>query len=161
MKSPVRLGRVHVFNRRLPCTLGRSGLAASKREGDGATPSGTLAITACLYRPDRLAPPAPWAIPLRRGDLWSDDPADPAYNSLVRAPHPFSHERLRRPDPLYDIILTTDWNAARTPGEGSAIFLHQWRRPGFPTEGCLAFRRDHLRWLAARAAPGTNVRITA
>ena len=67
---------------------------------------------------------------------------------------------LRRADPLYDIVLLTDWNwpLAET-GRGSAIFLHQWRRPGYPTEGCLAFARSDIRWLAERAAPGTPILI--
>lgn len=143
-----------------PCSRGRGGLTDDKREGDGATPRGAHRITGLLYRPDRMAPPAPWAQPIRPGDLWSDDPADPAYNSLVRAPYAASHEVLRRADPLYDLVLLTDWNWPHaTPGRGSAIFLHRWRRPGYPTEGCLAFRPDHLRRIAALAPPGTVLMI--
>ena len=143
---------------RFPCTIGRSGLTRDKREGDGTTPRGTHRITGMLFRPDRMTPPAPWARPIGPGDLWSDDVNDPEYNQPVRAPHPFSHEYLRRPDPLYDLILLTDWNWPRArPGGGSAIFIHQWRRPGFPTEGCIALRREHLHRLAARIAPGTRL----
>ncbi|WP_323765921.1 L,D-transpeptidase family protein [Marinovum sp.] len=141
-----------------PCSIGRGGLTRDKREGDGATPRGTHHITGLLYRPDRMARPTPWAEPILPGDLWSDAPSDPAYNSLVRAPCAASHEVLRRPDPLYDLVLLTDWNwPEATPGRGSAIFLHRWRRPGYPTEGCLAFRPDHLRAIAALAAPGTRL----
>ena len=144
--------------RLFPCTIGKGGLTAHKREGDGATPRGIHHITGLLYRADRLAAPAPWAIPIGKDDLWSDAPDDPAYNTLVRAPYGPSHEALRRADPLYDVILLTDWNWPKaTPGKGSAIFLHQYRRKGYPTEGCIAFRRDHLHWIAARAAPGTRI----
>ena len=143
---------------RFPCTIGRGGIVTDKREGDGATPSGVHRITGMLYRPDRMARPNAWALPIRPGDLWSDDPADPAYNLKVRAPHPFSHEHLRRADPLYDIVLLTDWNwPDAVQGHGSAIFLHQWRRPGFPTAGCVAFRRDHLRRIATMIAPGARL----
>ena len=146
--------------RRFPGVIGRGGRRADKREGDGATPHGLHRITGMLYRPDRIARPADWAVPIRPGDLWSDDPADPAYNLKTRAPHPFSHERLRRADPLYDLVLLTDWNwPDARPGHGSAIFLHQWRRPGYRTEGCIAFRRDHLRWIAGRIAPGTRLLV--
>lgn len=147
------------FRRRVfPCTVGRGGVRADKREGDGATPAGRHRIVGMLYRPDRLAPPAPWARPIRTGDLWSDDLRDPAYNRLVRAPHAFGHELLRRADPLYDLVLLTDWNwPDAVPGCGSAIFLHRWRRPGYPTEGCIALRPDHLRWIAARIAPGAGL----
>ena len=86
------------------------------------------------------------------------DPADPAYNTLVRAPHRFGHETLRRPDPLYDVVLLTDWNwPDARPGRGSAIFLHVWRKPRHPTEGCIAVRRDHLEWIVRRVAPGSRV----
>lgn len=109
-----------------------------------------------LYRPDRMARPASWAVPIRPPDLWSDDPNDGAYNLMVRAPYTASHEKLRRADPLYDLMLLTDWNwPYPVKGRGSAIFIHQWRRPGYPTEGCIALRRDHLRRIAARVLPGT------
>ncbi len=140
-----------------PCTLGRGGVAGDKREGDGATPRGVHRITGLLYRADRIARPAPWARAIGPRDLWSDDPGDPDYNSLVRAPHAFSHERLRRSDRLYDLVLTTDWNAAGEPGRGSAIFLHRWRRLGHPTAGCIALRPDHLARLARRLAPGKRL----
>ncbi|TMV57367.1 hypothetical protein FGG78_37230, partial [Thioclava sp. BHET1] len=68
------------------------------------------------------------------------------------------HEVLRRADPLYDLILVTDWNRAPArPGKGSAIFIHRWRRPRYPTAGCLAFAPQDLLWLAHRLAPGMTV----
>jgi len=144
----------------LPCSIGRGGVTGDKREGDMATPRGVLTITGCLYRPDRLARPAPWAEPILTGDLWCDDPHDPAYNLHVRAPFGAGHERLRLADPRYDIVLTTDWNwPLAEPAKGSAIFVHQWRRPGYPTAGCIALSRLHLRWLAARAAPGSRILV--
>ena len=147
------------FHGRLfPCTIGKGGVTRAKREGDGATPAGTHCITGMLYRADRMARPAPWAVAIGPGDLWSDDVSDPAYNHPVRAPHRFSHECLRRADPLYDLVLLSDWNwPDAVPGCGSAIFIHQWRRPGFPTEGCVALRRDHLRWIARRVSRGTRL----
>lgn len=141
-----------------PCTIGRGGVQRDKREGDGATPVGLHHIVGMLYRPDRVAPPVPWAEPILPGDLWSDAAHDTAYNQHVRAPYPHSHEMLRRADPLYDIVLLTDWNwPDATPGRGSAIFLHQWRRPGFPTEGCVAFRRDHLHEIARHVTRNTRL----
>jgi len=150
------------MGRRFPCAIGKGGVSGDKREGDGATPAGEMRVVGMLYRPDRIARPAWWAEPIRPTDGWSDDAGDPAYNQRVRLPYAPSHERLRRADPLYDIVLLTDWNwPDATPGAGSAIFLHQWRRPGFPTEGCIAFRRDHLRWIAARVVPGTRIIVSA
>ncbi|MCB4457644.1 L,D-transpeptidase family protein [Leisingera sp. McT4-56] len=153
---------VRFLGRVLPCTIGKGGLSAGKREGDGATPVGIHRIAGMLYRPDRLRRPAPWAEPIGPRDLWSDDAGHGSYNHRVRAPYAFSHERLRRADPLYDLVLITDWNwPDAIPGKGSAIFLHQWRRPGFSTEGCIAFSRTDLHWLAARIQPGTRVIVPA
>ncbi|MEX1234269.1 MAG: L,D-transpeptidase family protein [Roseovarius sp.] len=141
-----------------PCSIGRGGIRADKREGDGATPAGVHRVVMTLYRPDRIACPAPWAQTILPGDLWSDASDDAAYNTAVRAPYAPSHEALRRADPLYDLILVTDWNWPNAvPGKGSCIFIHQWRRPGYPTEGCLALRRDHLFHLAGEIPPETRV----
>lgn len=150
--------------RRFPCSVGRGGVvpAGQKREGDGATPAGVLRIVGMLYRPDRIRPPNDWALTIGPGDLWSDDPVDPDYNHLVRAPHRFGHEHLRRADPMYDLVLLTDWNwPDAVAGRGSAIFVHQWRRPGAPTAGCIAFARADLRWIGERVRPGTRVIVQA
>lgn len=146
--------------RRLPCTVGRGGIvaASAKREGDGATPAGVHRLVGMLYRPDRLERPADWALPIGPSDLWSDDPRDEDYNLMVRAPHRFSHERLRRPDPMYDLVILTDWNWPHAePGRGSAIFIHQWRRPGAPTAGCIGLSRSDLHWIAPRITHQTRL----
>lgn len=143
----------------MPCTLGRGGVVtgAAKREGDGATPAGIHRITAVLYRPDRVPQPCRWAVPIGPQDRWCDASGHAAYNQLVRSPLIASHERMRRADPLYDLVLVTDWNRDGSPGRGSAIFIHQWRRPGYPTAGCIALARQDLRWLAARLRPGARL----
>jgi L,D-peptidoglycan transpeptidase YkuD (ErfK/YbiS/YcfS/YnhG family) len=141
-----------------PCSIGKGGLTGSKREGDGATPRGCHRITGMLYRPDRLCAPAHWAAPIGPGDLWSDAPDAEDYNHLVQAPYPYSHEKLRRADPLYDLVLLTDWNwPDAQAGRGSAIFIHQWRRPGYPTEGCVALRRRDLHQIARQITPDTRL----
>ena len=149
---------VRFLDRTIPCSVGRGGVSADKREGDGATPAGAHRIVALLFRPDRMAPPNGWARPIRPGDLWSDASGEAGYNTLVRVPYAASHEVMRRGDPLYDLVLVTDWNwPDAVPGKGSAIFLHQWRRPGYPTAGCVAFSRRDLRWIAARIEPGARL----
>lgn len=141
-----------------PCTIGKGGISNRKREGDGATPSGVHRLVGMLYRPDRMKRPANWAVPIRPGDLWSDDPTHEDYNMMVRAPYPYSHEKLRRADPLYDLVLLTDWNwPYAVKGDGSAIFIHQFRRPGYPTEGCIALARAHLHRLAPRITLQTRL----
>ncbi len=146
--------------RRFACTIGRGGVVAAerKREGDGATPAGVHRIVGMLYRPDRMVRPTDWALPIGPMDLWSDDVRDPDYNLMVRAPHGFSHEHLRRADPQYDLVLITDWNwPYSVPGRGSAIFLHRWRRPCAPTAGCIAFSAPDLLWIAQRLRPQSRL----
>lgn len=150
------------MNRRFACSVGRGGITTTKREGDGGSPAGVHRIVGMLYRPDRLTAPADWALPFGPVDLWSDDPKDDDYNTMVRAPHGFGHERLSRPDPAYDLILITDWNwPYATPGKGSAIFIHTWRKPRHPTAGCVCFARADLLWIAARIRHQTRLIIRA
>lgn len=146
--------RARFLGRSFPCTVGRGGIRPDKREGDGATPEGVHGFIGLLHRPDRVARSAVpgWARPIGLCDIWSDDPRDPDYNLYLQsARHPFGHERLRRADPLYDVILLTDWNWPRAEaGAGSAIFVHAWRAPGHPTAGCIGLDPRALRWIAHR-----------
>ncbi|KAJ57467.1 hypothetical protein ACMU_02890 [Actibacterium mucosum KCTC 23349] len=147
--------------RRMPCAIGRGGLTGDKREGDGATPLGAHRVVGGYYRADRMAQPAAWLAPIGPRDLWCDDPTHPAYNLPVQAPFDGSHERLRRGDPLYDLVLATTWNFPDAePGRGSAIFVHQWRKPRHPTEGCVAFHARDLRWLLRHIGPGSVIEIS-
>lgn len=151
------------MGRSFPCAIGRGGIVPGheKREGDGATPAGVHRLIGMLYNPSRLTAPADWALPVSPLDRWSDDPRDPDYNLMVRLPHDFSHERLWRADPLYDLVILTNWNWPQAePGRGSAIFLHSWRRPRFPTAGCVAFRQRDLLWIAARIRHASRLIIT-
>jgi len=151
---------VRFRGRKFPRTIGRGGLTGCKVEGDGATPRGEHRIVGMLYRADRIARPAAWAVPIGPADLWSDDVRDPDYNTMVRAPHHFSHERLRRADSMYDLVLITDWNWPNAvKGRGSAIFIHAWRGKGRPTAGCIAFNPVHLAWISARITSSLRVVI--
>lgn len=151
---------VRFMGRTFPARVGRGGITTRKREGDGATPAGTHRFIGLLYRPDRVARTAlpDWAKPMDRGLLWCDDPDHEDYNQPVAAPFGASHERMRRVDPQYDVVLLTDWNwpEARA-GRGSAIFVHIRRGPGHPTAGCVALRRDHLLWIVRRIRHETRL----
>lgn len=146
--------------RRYPVALGRSGRRACKREGDGATPSGTWRPVRVLYRPDRVArprTPLPVAA-IDRSDGWCDASGDRNYNRLVRLPYPASAESLWRNDHLYDLLVVLDYNQRpRVRGGGSAIFMHLARTGYRPTEGCIAFSDIDLRLLLARLTRATRI----
>lgn len=142
-----------VVERRVKCALGRAGMTADKREGDGATPIGRFPLRRVLYRADRVRLPAS-ALPsaaIEPGDGWCDDPASPDYNRQVRLPITASHEHLWRLDELYDIVVVLGHNDdPPIAGAGSAIFLHVAKPDFSPTEGCVAIARgDLLELLAA------------
>ena len=145
-------GTLTIRNETFRAALGRGGVRADKREGDGATPVGVLPLRNVLYRPDRgTAPACAVAVhALAPDDGWCDAPADPAYNKAVRLPFPASAEALWRDDSLYDIIGILGWNDLPVrPGHGSAIFLHIARPDYAPTDGCVALAPDHLRRVLA------------
>ena len=136
---------LRLANRTLPCVIGRNGITSFKREGDKKTPSGKHQIVGMLYRPDRIKRPRSWALPIRPRYIWSDDIKDPDYNLMGSTPTLFRYERLFRPDHLYDIVILTNWNwPYAVKGRGSAIFIHSWRKKGYPTEGCIALSKYNL-----------------
>lgn len=140
--------------------LGRSGIRALKREGDGGTPLGRLPIRELLYRADRVTRPRT-ALPvrvIRDHDGWCEDPADRNYNRLVKLSPRSSVDRLRRTDHLYDLVLVLGYNdRPRVRGKGSAIFVHL-ARPGYaPTAGCIALSRRDLSALLAQIRPGSSI----
>lgn len=141
----------------LQCAVGRSGIGNKNGEGDGITPVGTFEILNVWSRPDRVRLSGTHQTPIDA--IWSDDPKDPNYNTPQRAiSYPFSHEKMRRADPLYDLIVDLDFNRTdRKPGTGSAIFMHVWRGPRMPTEGCIAFQRSHLIWILENWSPKSRV----
>ena len=151
-------GILHHAGQRYRAAVGRAGIRPHKQEGDDATPAGLLPLRRVLYRADRLPRPRA-AVPvalLAPNDGWCDDPADPAYNSLIRLPYEARHETLWRDDPIYDVIGVLGWNDAPVQrGHGSAIFLHLARPDYAPTEGCIALAREDL--LALLAAGLTEI----
>ncbi len=141
---------------------GYNGVArpGTKREGDGKTPSGTYGFSFFF---GVLASPGVW-FPYRHAysyDYWDDDPGSARYNEWVdtrsasagRAP-----ERLHV-TPAYDYAAVIAYNTARTPGLGSAIFLHVGT--GGATAGCVSLPRAELvkilRWLKPAAHPTITI----
>jgi L,D-peptidoglycan transpeptidase YkuD (ErfK/YbiS/YcfS/YnhG family) len=146
----------------IPVALGRGGIKANKREGDGATPRGTFRPLRLWWRADRHPRPRTH-LPIRAitpQDGWCEDPADRHYNRPVRLTNDAAADRLRRDDHLYDFIIEIDQNTRpRIAGRGSAVFLHL-ARPGYgPTAGCVSMERPAMLRLLARIGPRTKIVI--
>jgi len=146
----------------IPVALGRTGIKADKREGDGGTPRGRFRPLRLWWRADRLPRPRT-SLPIRRigpDDAWCEDPHDRRYNQAYRRSANEPGDRLRRGDRLYDMVIEIDHNTRpRVAGRGSAVFIHV-ARPGFgPTAGCVALRPRDLKTLLSRINSKTRILI--
>jgi len=155
-----RQGRLALAHGVVGAALGRGGVAALKREGDGTTPFGRFPVRAVLYRADRVKRPRT-LLPLRAirsNDAWCEDPADRGYNRLVKASSRPGIDRLHRDDHLYDVILVLGFNdRPRVRGRGSAIFVHLARQDHAPTAGCIGLSRHDLFALLRELRPGASI----
>ena len=144
----VSRGRLHVGTVVYPCSIGRSGISIKRREGDGITPLGSLAVMGGLFRADRFirVPAKLRLVPIRSRDGWCDEVTHNSYNHKITIPFSARHERLWRDDGLYDVLLILDYNLRpRIKGRGSAIFFHIATPDMTPTEGCVAISRNNMR----------------
>lgn len=142
--------------------LGRGGIRANKREGDGGTPKGTFRPRKLWWRADRHPRPHTF-LPVRTigpEDAWCEDPASRQYNRAIRLERGRGGDRLRRDDHLYDFIVEIDHNSSpRVAGRGSAVFLHLARDNFGPTAGCVSMTRSAMLRLLARLGPDTRIVI--
>lgn len=159
--APATTGWAEYGGRRFRCALGRGGIRADKREGDGATPVGRFPLRRLLYRGTAPATGLEM-LPIGRDDGWCDAPNDIAYNRLVRLPYRARHEILWRDDHLYDRVLVIGHNDDPVrAGLGSAVFLHLAHDDFRPTEGCVAFARPDFETILGLLAPADHVVILA
>jgi L,D-peptidoglycan transpeptidase YkuD (ErfK/YbiS/YcfS/YnhG family) len=142
--------------------LGSSGLSSHKREGDGATPTGTYRFGTTMYG---IAPDPGVAFAYHRlvcGDWWDEDSRSPDYNAFrhvacdTTPPFGGGSEALWRITPQYRYFAVIAYNVRPVvPGRGSAIFLHV--STGHATAGCISLPENELlhvlRWLRPAAKP--------
>jgi L,D-peptidoglycan transpeptidase YkuD (ErfK/YbiS/YcfS/YnhG family) len=146
----------------IPVVLGRSGIAADKREGDGATPRGRFWLRRLWWRADRMPRPRT-RLPVRRIDpalAWCENPTDRRYNRPFRRSANEPGDRLWRDDRLYDLVIEISHNTCpRVAGRGSAVFVHVARPDRCGTAGCVALDAKDLRRLLGRLGPKTQIDI--
>jgi L,D-peptidoglycan transpeptidase YkuD (ErfK/YbiS/YcfS/YnhG family) len=146
----------------IPVALGRGGILANKREGDGGTPRGSFRPRRLWWRGDRHSRPQTF-LPARiitGEDAWCEDPKDRHYNQGIRLRQGQGGDRLKRADHLYDFIIEIDHNTRpRIAGRGSAVFLHLARDNFGPTAGCVSMTKAAMRQLLRRLGPKTKIII--
>ncbi len=145
------------------CSIGEGKITEKKFEGDLCTPAGRWPLRRVFYREDRLLKPdtSLETLPVSKNMGWSDDPRDDRrYNTLIKTPYSFSHEKLWRSDSLYDIVVELGYNdSPPILGRGSAIFMHL-ARPNFePTAGCVALKKSDLLSLLSLVSHGDLLNI--
>ena len=140
----------------IPARVGRNGVSADRREGDGTTPAGTFPIGATMYG---NAPDPGVRFRYRRlrcGDWWNEDPRSPTYNSFqhvtcgTKPPFVVTTPGMWEQPRAYPHLAIVEYNMHPVvPGRGSGIFLHA--QTGRATNGCVSLRRGDLvqvlRWL--------------
>jgi len=157
-----RRGWLTAGGRTIPVALGRGGIRADKREGDGGTPRGTFRPRQLWWRADRHPRPRTHLAVRAIGpeDAWCEDPSSRHYNQPVRLDRSRGGDRLMRDDQLYDFIVEIDHNASpRIKGRGSAVFLHLARENFGPTAGCVSMTRSAMLRLLQRLGPDTRIVI--
>lgn len=137
--------------------VGRSGVSASKSEGDGATPMGLFPLPSAFGN----EPDPGCLLPYRQAtskSYWVDDPASASYNTWVEDDGTrdwTSAEHISDYSAAYAYAAVIGYNCDPiTPGAGSAIFLHVGSNP---TSGCVSVSRADLltllRWLDPEKDP--------
>jgi L,D-peptidoglycan transpeptidase YkuD (ErfK/YbiS/YcfS/YnhG family) len=140
--------------------IGYNGFAprGDKREGDGRTPTGSFHFQFMfgVYGDPGVRYHFRNAL---RTSYWDDDSSSANYNKWVDSRYDATG---RNPEPMhvspaYNYGAVIGYNRSRTPGRGSAIFLHVSHSSA--TAGCVSIAQSRLvkvlRWLR----PGLHPRI--
>ena len=136
---------------KLKCSIGKSGIVSSKKEGDLATPRGTCKLGALYYRKDRnkSLKCKIQKISLNKNMGWCNDSRSRKYNEKINFPFKYNAEKLYRKDNIYDLFINIKYNInPAIKKKGSAIFLHIANYKYKPTKGCVAIsKKDFLKIL--------------
>ena len=130
------------------CCIGKKGSTWNKKEGDKKTPKGTFELDKLYFRKDRKEKPSTSlkCIEIKKNMGWCDDVRFPKiYNKLIKIKKKIKHEKMRRKDYKYDLLIPIKYNFKKPmAGRGSCIFVHL-TKDYKPTAGCIALKeKDFL-----------------
>ena len=126
------------------CSIGKNGTTKNKNEGDKKTPKGTYKIENLYFRKDRNKKllTSLKCIEIKNNMGWCNDINFPKkYNKLFKIEKKIKHEKLKRKDYKYDLLIPIKYNFKKPIiGKGSCIFIHL-TKDYKPTAGCIALRK--------------------
>ena len=130
---------------RFKCCIGKNGSTKNKKEGDKKTPKGIYKIENLYFRKDRLKKPLTLlkCVEIKSNMGWCNDIRYPRkYNKLFKIEKNVKHEKLKRKDYKYDLIIPIKYNF-KNPivGRGSCIFIHLTKNYK-PTAGCVGLAQN-------------------
>ena len=141
--------------------IGKKGFGKT-REGDMKTPVGVYTFTKAFG----ILPDPGCRMPYTQVDdshYWAADSNFPKYYNMfvsTREQEDFEvtseSEHIIDYDLAYKYCLNISWNTERTPGRGSAIFLHCQTKNKF-TAGCVAIPEDKMREVMRHVKDGCVV----
>ena len=144
------------------CCIGKNGLTSNKKEGDKKTPKGTYKIENLYFRNDRLEKPETSlkCIVIKSTMGWCDDIFFPKkYNKLIKTSNKIKHEKLKRKDNKYDLLIPIKYNFIKPiTGKGSCIFIHLTENYK-PTDGCIAIKKKDFLILLKLINKTTKIKI--
>ena len=144
------------------CCIGEKGFTRNKKEGDKKTPKGTFQIENLYFRKDRVEKPKTLlkCIEIKDTMGWCDDVNFPKkYNKLIKSNSKINHEKLKRKDNKYNLLIPIKYNFTRPiNGKGSCIFIHLTENYK-PTRGCIAIKKKDFLILLKLINKKTKIKI--
>ena len=135
---------LHVDEFKFKCCIGRNGSTSNKKEGDFKTPKGVFELENLYFRKDRIKKPITSlkCVEIEENMGWCNDINYPkTYNKLIKITERTGHEKLKREDSKYDLVIPIKYNFKKPRvGLGSCIFIHLTKNYK-PTAGCIALRK--------------------
>ena len=144
------------------CCIGKKGSTKYKQEGDNKTPKGIFGIENIYYRKDRKKKPITSlkSIVIKESMGWCDDVRYPKlYNKLIKVNKKIKHEKLKRKDYKYDLLIPIKYNFTKPIiGIGSCIFIHLTKNYN-PTAGCVALKEKDFLILLKLIKKNSKIKI--
>ena len=144
------------------CSVGKNGISEKKKEGDKKTPKGIFAIEHLYFRNDRIKKPETSlkCIEIKNNMSWCDDVRySSKYNKLIRTNKKIRHEKLKRKDNKYDLLIPIKYNYSNPiAGMGSCIFIHLTKNYQ-STAGCITLKKKDFLIMLKLIKKDTKIRI--